>query len=63
MATPVLGLTEAQREYYELARAFAHKELAPEKVGVCVSGLYVYARGMGIVPPWLCQAYMCMQGG
>lgn len=32
VATPVLGLTESQREYYELARAFAEKELAPEKV-------------------------------
>lgn len=34
VATPVLGLTESQREYYELARAFAEKELAPEKVRV-----------------------------
>lgn len=40
VATPVLGLTESQREYYELARAFAEKELAPEKVlSVCGSGM------------------------
>ena len=28
-ATPLLGLTSVQREYYELARQFADKELAP----------------------------------